>query len=185
MTHPRAWIDTRSQERGDVIEAIDTAVAEVAFTVVILLALAAAAVPLALLIRHCRHGAWNLVPPRGVDRAGPGSTDTPPNATADDLRLCRMLAEARAQYDVWPSDYLEGVVSALHETVYDTPFVVGRREHDQVAHAAGRSPHGRVRDYYLGRTTTLAWILGDQPEPPVQPVLTEPAPPPHLPPDAA
>jgi hypothetical protein len=97
-----------------------------------------------------------------------------------------MLTEARLQYDVWPSDYLDGVVSALHETVHDAPFVDGRRPDDQAAHAADHSARSRIRDYYHGRTVALAWILDDQAETPVQPVLTDPTRlPPPSPGDAA
>ena len=86
-----------------------------------------------------------------------------------------MLAEARAQYEIRPSDYLEGVVTALLETLEDVPFVDGRRDDEQAAQAAGRSAPARVRDFLHGQSATLAWILGETVTPPVQSVLTEPA----------
>lgn len=86
-----------------------------------------------------------------------------------------MLAEARAQYTIRPSDYLEGVVTALLETLDDVPFVDGRRDDEQAAQASGRTAHARVRDFLHGQSATLAWILGETAAPPVQPVLSEPA----------
>jgi hypothetical protein len=87
--------------------------------------------------------------------------------------LRRFLAEARAQYDARPTDYLEGVVQALTEKLYDSAFVDGRRDDEQAANAIGRSATARVREYYVGQVTTFNWILGDGP-PPIHVILTKP-----------
>jgi hypothetical protein len=87
-----------------------------------------------------------------------------------------MLAEARAQYEMRPSDYLEGVATALLQTLEDVPFVDGRQDADQAAQAAGRTARARVRDFLHGQSATLQWILGEAGVPPVPSVLTEPEP---------
>lgn len=62
-----------------------------------------------------------------------------------------MLAEARMQYEIGPSDYLEGVINALLEALEDVLFVDGRRDDEQAFYAAGRTAHARVRDLVMGR----------------------------------
>lgn len=54
---------------------------------------------------------------------------------ASDAALRRLYAEAWAQYDLHPSDYLEGVLAGLSQVLDDTAHVPALRRHDQAAHA--------------------------------------------------
>jgi hypothetical protein len=92
--------------------------------------------------------------------------------SVSDEALRRMRAEAGAQYDMCPSDYLEGVLTVLSEVLDGVPFVEGRREDEQARWAAGRSAVSRAREHYRGRIATLRWMVGEADTPPVQQVLT-------------
>ncbi|WP_173079899.1 hypothetical protein [Phytohabitans rumicis] len=102
----------------------------------------------------------------------------PPNDDA----LRRMLAEARAQYDLHPTDFLEGVLTGLSQIFDDDSFRAVLRHDDQATHAGGRSTKERVRHYYHGLTAALQWVTGDVPAPPLSLVLTHPTD--NHPPDA-
>ena len=98
-------------------------------------------------------------------------TAHPPDA--DVLR--RYLVEARAQYEVHPSDYLEGVITGLLAVLdNDASLEPVRRLDDQHRHAAGRNPTDRMRDYYQGKIAVFTWALGDTTSPPVKIVMTAP-----------
>jgi hypothetical protein len=92
-----------------------------------------------------------------------------------------LLTEARAQHDIYPSEYLGGVLYALTRTVTPDgrvirpvpepgpPAVTGR--HRQVDDNAGARRSVGHRD---GVVSTLAWIAGATPVPPVHVVMTIP-----------
>ena len=90
----------------------------------------------------------------------------------DDTALRMLYAEARAQYDLHPSDYLEGVLTGLSQVLDETAQMPTPRHQEQAANATHRSTKARVRDYQLGMIATLKWAAGGQDKPPVHEVLT-------------
>jgi hypothetical protein len=170
-----AWAGGRERGRGDLLEASAVGVSgaeDPLLAAIVLLVVVAAAIPTALAIR-CHRSAVRSPGTRSQGAAASLGADASSQEDRRDSRVARMLAEASAQYHVWPTDYLEGVVAALHETVYDAPFVAGARDQEQAGNAAGRTASGRLRDYYVGRIAALGWILGERAEPPVQTILTD------------
>jgi hypothetical protein len=85
-----------------------------------------------------------------------------------------VFAEACAQYDLHPSDYLEGVLTGLGQVLDDTSLPTVLDEDAQTANAADRKSVTRVRNFYLGLTAALMWVTGDADTPPVLVVLTTP-----------
>jgi hypothetical protein len=164
------WDYPVGQERHDVVELglAAGAAEDIILAAVVLLAIAAATI-------HIVFGAW---PRRDVPVPGTPTCTSRDPATVRDRpshqQLRQMFTEARAQYDVWPSDYLEGVVSALHAVVYRAPFP-GRRRYGEPTHS---TMDARVHDYHAGRIAALAWSAGIRRNPPVHLILTEPTTPP-------
>lgn len=94
--------------------------------------------------------------------------------SVSDTRGRELYFEARAQYDLHPSDYVEGVLTGLGQVLNDTSFLAALRQEAQDTHAAGRSAVARVRDFYRGLTAALMWVTGEADTPPIVVVVTEP-----------
>lgn len=90
-----------------------------------------------------------------------------------DEHVHTMLAESRAQYAIRPTDYLEGVLIALHHTLFRTPYAESRYD-EQERNAGTRSAAARAQDFGAGISAAVAWIVGETPVPPVHVVMTVP-----------
>lgn len=85
-----------------------------------------------------------------------------------DAEISALLTDVQARYAGQPSDYLEGVLTGLSQVLDREPPIAMFRDEEQAKYAAGISGVERTRDFYLGMTATLSWVLGEG-ETPVAP----------------